>query len=424
MDKEIAETVTAAKLYLNNLLDLQCDIQNAEKQVLTTYNQTYDDIKTSFASLRKIVENLLDKREQDLLGKAVKAKSDGLVPLVQCANIIKKNIKTTNHLIDQGNRTNDLTADDLGQFLQKGTLLGNLPEVPEPKEVPYISFYFDPFHESELKQIIDNIGEVYKIAPIQIQKVSQKPGAILIEWEQNFDNNEDKVRDIQEFKLQRAFGDVVKEKNLSVNFIDCYKGQETQFLLRDIQISQPYSFRICCKFDGTSDWSPWSVPQVGLTNLKWFYWENAPGCILTNDNKIVRSEHNTERTVFSDGPQVALGDSLEFTVLEVDMKTEAILALIQGKNNGIANLHDYKDGIFLIDSNGHIIIDGIEKSTVLPKFAKGLKVCFSLEKVNDDKVRINVDSSDKRVTYDWFLASESKLYFASQLSSNWKFMVE
>lgn len=57
------------------------------------------------------------------------------------------------------------------------------------------------------------------------------------------------------------------------------------------------------------------------------------------------------------------------------MKTDAILALIQEKNNDIDNLRECKNGIFLIDNNGHIIIDGIEKSTVLPKFAKGLKVC-------------------------------------------------
>lgn len=71
MEKEISETVAAAELYLNNLTDLQSDIQNAEKQVLTTYNQTYADIKTSFANLRKVVDCLLNKREQDLLNKAV-----------------------------------------------------------------------------------------------------------------------------------------------------------------------------------------------------------------------------------------------------------------------------------------------------------------------------------------------------------------
>lgn len=91
------------------------------------------------------------------------------MPLTQCAHIIKKNIETANYLINQGNKSDGLTPGDLAQFLQKGSLLGNLPEVPESKEVPYISFYFDPLYDSELKQIIDNIGEVYKIAPIQVR---------------------------------------------------------------------------------------------------------------------------------------------------------------------------------------------------------------------------------------------------------------
>lgn len=56
----------------------------------------------------------------------------------------------------------------------------------------------------------------------QISEFIEKPGAIHVEW-QHIDT-EERMTDIQEFRLQRAFGDVTKEKHLLVNFKDCYKG--------------------------------------------------------------------------------------------------------------------------------------------------------------------------------------------------------
>jgi len=309
-------------------------------------------------------------------------------------------------------------------FLENANLIGNLPEVPEPKEVPYISFYHEPFYENDLKNLCFSFGEVFRIAPIQIKSLTPKPGAILIEWQQSHENSEDKIKDIQKFRLQRAYGDVLKDKNLAANFIDCYTGLDSQFLLRDIQILQLYSFRICCKFDGSSEWSPWSVPQVGSTTIRWFSWEQSDGAILSNDNKILKL-NNAEKIVFSDSPPVSLDDSVEFTILEVDNKCDMYLALMTNPNRDLNKLKDCQSGIILVDSNGRIFVDGTEKSTVLPKFTKGLKVCYSLEKLSKTKVRVNLDSSDKRVTYDWSVGDSAHLFFACQMmSTQWKVMVE
>lgn len=61
----------------------------------------------------------------------------------------------------------------------------------------------------------------------QICEFIEKPGAIQVEW-QHVDS-EERMTDIQEFRLQRAFGDVNKEKHLLVNFKDCYKGCKNNF---------------------------------------------------------------------------------------------------------------------------------------------------------------------------------------------------
>lgn len=62
----------------------------------------------------------------------------------------------------------------------------------------------------------------------QITELIEKPGAIQVEWHNN--DCEDTATDIQEFRLQRAYGDVIKEKHLLVNFKDCYKGKKYIFL--------------------------------------------------------------------------------------------------------------------------------------------------------------------------------------------------
>lgn len=57
----------------------------------------------------------------------------------------------------------------------------------------------------------------------QISGFKENPGAILVEWDCN--TNDERCNDIQEFRLQKAFGNVILEKYLETNFIDCYRGR-------------------------------------------------------------------------------------------------------------------------------------------------------------------------------------------------------
>lgn len=66
--------------------------------------------------------------------------------------------------------------------------------------------------------------KIFQVFLFQINNFIEKPGSIQVEW-QSIDND-DRLTDIQEFKLQRAFGDVIKEKHLVVNFKDCYRGEK------------------------------------------------------------------------------------------------------------------------------------------------------------------------------------------------------
>lgn len=145
---------------------------------------------------------------------------------------------------------------------------------------------------------------------LQITQISEKPGALLVEW-QHLETDEHNT-DIQEYRLQRAFGNTLKEKHLIVNFVDSFVGSDTQFLVKDLQSEQVYSFRVCCKFEGCNEWSPWSLTQVGATSLKPYSWAKNENFTLTNENKIAVSHQSG--LLLSEGPQFRVGCSIEFMV--------------------------------------------------------------------------------------------------------------
>jgi len=76
--------------------------------------------------------------------------------------------------------------------------------------------------------------------------------------------------------------------------------------------------------------------------------------------------------------------------------------------------------------SGCVFVDGKEKTTKLPKLDKGSKVSFTCEHIQENKIRVNIDSNNKTVTYDWNISSpDLKLYFAICFREcEWKVLVE
>lgn len=310
---------------------------------------------------------------------------------------------------------------DVEDFNNKSRFLGSLPEVPDLKEVPFICFQFEPSIQNELVDICSSFGTVSKIAPVQICSTIERPGAILVEWRST--DNDDRSNDIQEYRLQRAYGDVIKDEHLFANFRDCYTGTENLFLVKDLQSNQEYSFRVCCKYEGSSIWSQWSVPQVAITEIAKFRWSNNSDFSLSNENSIAKGNIEPNSILYSEGPSIFAGYSVEFTFLECDSNlTDNYVGLCKYCEE--TDINKLKHCSFLLETTGAIIINGQVKSTKLPEITKGSKVCFTCDSCNDGKVRINVDSNDKRVTYDWMCDRNSFFFFAYFNSAKWKVMVE
>lgn len=88
----------------------------------------------------------------------------------------------------------------------------------------------------------------------------------------------ERMVDIHSFRLQMAYGDVRGQMNLlEGNFHDVYFGSECQHLVRDLRPGVPYTFRVCCRVEGDTEWSAWSLPRVATTNYDPFGKFRTPG---------------------------------------------------------------------------------------------------------------------------------------------------
>lgn len=98
----------------------------------------------------------------------LQVKFQGLEPLEACRQIIFNKLDSTSLLITAGNSVKSGKIEDPTKFSNNASLLGQLPEIPDPKDVPFITFCYEPSAELEIKDIMNNFGYVCHIAPVQV----------------------------------------------------------------------------------------------------------------------------------------------------------------------------------------------------------------------------------------------------------------
>lgn len=78
----------------------------------------------------------------------------------------------------------------------------------------------------------------------------------------------------------------------------------------------------------------------------------------------------------------------------------------------------------MITSQGRIIMDGSEKLMQLPRMQVGSKIVFTISRKTSKSLRINIESADKAVTYDWTV--KTPIYFAARLAGyrKWNLIVK
>lgn len=81
---------------------------------------------------------------------------------------ITKKINNTTKFINEGQHILDNCILNSEEFNSNSSFLGSLPEIPELKEVPYLSFQFEPNIQSKLEELCSHFGTLNRIAPVQV----------------------------------------------------------------------------------------------------------------------------------------------------------------------------------------------------------------------------------------------------------------
>lgn len=99
-------------------------------------------------------------------------KSQGLEPLQACQNIIARNITSTHLLIAKGSSVKNGKIEECKNLSNNASLLGSLPEIPDLKDVPFLTFCYERSAESAVSNILNGFGQVCRIAPVQVNFIT------------------------------------------------------------------------------------------------------------------------------------------------------------------------------------------------------------------------------------------------------------
>lgn len=432
-EESLRDTMDSAEEYVTRLEDLVKSVEAAERQVETSASQSASEVEKAFKQLSDSILDVLNKRKDVLLSEISSIRQDGLAPLQACRSLIASKLANTKLYIAEGGdilRIGGMAvSESTEKFCEKASFLGSLPAVPQLEEVPYVSFQWNlGTIEEQVGKSVQSLGRISRMGPVQITQMDEKPGALLVHWEEiDFEHSVD----IHAFRLQYAYGDIRNQPHLmGTNFHDVYEGPDTQYLVRDLRPSTSYTFRVCCLAEGESDWSAWSLPRIGSSSITPFSWAlDNPNYVVTNEGKIAAKASNIPSTLCSCTAQFGPGHCIEFTILECgDSGTEQGLVLCSDSVLGGNLMHS---GVLFLNAEGSIFVDGAEKMMKLPPLKVGAKVCFLCEHIRDGKLRVHIGTADKTVIYDWTPIGDSnditppKLYFAICFNSKgWKVLVE
>lgn len=423
--KNVSDVLENAHNYATQLQDLLSNLKDAQIQIQGNASQARSSIEETFSCLKSMMTAAMDHRKEELIAQVCSIQEDELLPLQECYDVINEKLNLTLELVDEGQKIlheRRISDDTIVKFNGKSATLGSLPEVPHPSQVPCISFNFDPMLPSQFATTLSSHGTVSQTSPVQITKSFDRPGALLLCWEEV-----ETEKEAFEFRLQYSKGDARKMEHIFFKFVDVYSGPETSFLVKDLVPDMLYSFRVCSRVDRSNCWSAWSIPYVTGTSLSPFEWDRSNENYLLSDNSSTATKSTKVPSVlFSAGPQFGSGHSLTFTIEDKATRKD-------DEGVGLARRHvqDAKTllhpGFIFVNMDGYVYIDGNEMTTRLPALEKGSSVAFESEALPNGKLRIAIECGEKTVCYDWKMDQKDghKLAFVAFFRrEGWKVSVD
>ncbi|XP_066961686.1 cytokine receptor-like factor 3 [Macrobrachium rosenbergii] len=413
---DLVDTITTLEQHHEQLLELCEQINLAKKQVTDSASNTKTTINTVFENFLAAVTDTVNERCKKLIEEVEKVQEEALDPLEQCSQMLEAKVREASERVEQGKRLQKhggvLAKDTVIRFQEEAGAMTSLPEVPALCAVPSVSVEFpsDPSLIEGMHQLLADAGTVSRMGPVQITNIVEKPGALLVSWEEV---DEDVSDDGIEFYLQCSTAGAVDSKTAA--FHCRYKGPDYSYLLRDIYAGESYLLRVASRREGSTSLGPWSLVQSAKTTIPHFRWQQRAnsGWTIADEGRLASKVNSDLEVLHSDGPLLVPGTSVLFKVAcgGVGCSDEG-LGLACKPISGPEQLL-YQGALFL-NTQGCVFLDGVSRVTWLPAIQEGVHVSFAVEKVSSIKLRVYIECQDKQVTYEWGVPdAHSGLYFVA-----------
>lgn len=425
ISRDLTETLNLLNNHKGELTKLQDQLQQARLQVVHSVAETEEKINSTFETLLINVNRMITERHHQLLDEVKQVEVEALGPLDECGRLLSDRLKGCSDRLQQGARlqkgTGTKAKESIIRFQEETAQLNSLPDVPELCAVPCVSVEFpsEPTLEESIQSLIQGSGKVSRIGPVQITNINERPGALLVSWEEV---DEDVGDDSVEFCLQCSNTGALNPD--TANFHTVYKGPDFSFLLRNLQSRERYLLRAAMRREGSSSWSTWSLPQYAQTSIPHYKWAAVDGWSIADDGRLATKASTDSDILLSQGPLLGPGLSVLFKVLgSGDACSDEGIGLSCRPIQGTEQL--LHPGVLFLNAQGCVFLDGMSRVTRLPAITAGSELSFSMEQVNLSKLRVIIESQDKQVTYDWSVPDgQRNLYFAANfVDPQWKISV-
>ncbi|XP_015111981.1 cytokine receptor-like factor 3 [Diachasma alloeum] len=415
------KTISNIQEYIRKLEEQFKELDKADAQVIKTTDRVLQEIDDSYDHLISNIAKEINKKRELMKLEAKVFKNESLVPLKACREEIHRQILKTKKSIStiesMKNEYHSMSHVERHELLSADRQIGGIPAVPFLDELPYLNFKSPSRAQvNELLNRVYNMGTILRLGPVQITDIEEKPGSVFVKWgiadpEYAF---EDHI-----YVLQRALGEVLDPT--SNEFTTIYEGSEESCFVKNVEINRPITLRVGIQ-SLESAWSSMRITKTSVPNYGWSL--NNEDYMITNNGTVAAKINDHVSAVFSREALIDANQIIEFKFLEVPaqvMSDEGIALLSEpgGKNDSLR-----RRGSLMITARGKIFMDGEEKLMQLPSVHSGTRIIFTIARRDEETLRVNIECSDKAVTYYWNV--ETPLYFSARFlqSKKWNLMVK
>ncbi|KAF2355634.1 hypothetical protein FHG87_013610 [Trinorchestia longiramus] len=451
--EDLEDSLSHLHMHKDELGELLKKLQLAEDQVTESITASRKEVEDSCSSLLQLLTNVITRRQQDLLAKLDKVEEEALSPLHDCKSLLSESVQSTHVLLEQGHalccstakgaadaKNPVITKDSVYKFQKQAALRNCLPSVPEPHAVASVSVEFAAATPSVVTTLLQQYGRVRWVGPVQITTVLERPGSLMVHWQEVSSEDEDDDDEEREFVLQCSGAN---EDLAFAQYRTVYTGPESCFLLQQVCTGAKYWLRVahvldrreeetclicgseavfppvsseCTDADGSAS-GTWSLPRQCSTNLPHYRWSDTEGWRVADEGRLATKTCSEASVICTAEAQVAIDCSLSLLMVSgSDGCCDDGVALSWRPPTAPDLLS--APGCLFLSATGSVIVDGEPRLMKLPCLSPGSVVSVNVEHTaSSSKLRVHMETAGKRVTYDWPVPAEfstdPRLYFCA-----------